>query len=65
MAEWQPISTAPKDGTPFLASVLRGKNRYSTVLSYDRILWWIWRKGYRFRATHWMPLPDPPIDANG
>lgn len=63
MNEWQPIETAPKDGT--------------WLLVWDDGLWiaawdaetssgepWGWAEarenGVRLRPTYWMLLPDPP-----
>lgn len=65
MSEWQPIDTAPKDGT--------------TILAVDgdviAVVWWSvacdpaqWRDfgglgagGIDpFEPTHWMPLPEAP-----
>lgn len=69
--EWQPIETAPRDGTPFLAWC---PNLHATggVLIY---LWlvgpkqfvtvpgaWADRGG---KITHWMPLPAPPAGESG
>lgn len=69
MMEWQPIETAPKDGTRVLvfdAAWCGGKPMQS-------VSYWQWYEriddGSRQRcgswsgvtvATHWMPLPDPP-----
>ena len=67
--EWQPIETAPKDGTPILT--------YSCGCSYQNeamlVVWWSdeksERSGYGWEAyevshmiapDYWMPLPNPP-----
>ena len=58
---WQPIETAPKDGTNFLAcspasSVFYAHWANGVVDSAD----WSDADGYRARhATVWQPLPDP------
>lgn len=60
-AMWQPIETAPKDGTNIIANVPgfgMGK----------MVLFWMdsrWREsaqmlGLKVEPTHWMPLPQPP-----
>lgn len=66
---WQPIETAPKDGTRILLhfprSGSRGKDE--VVIGYwhqpgnpDQPGFWMgWGSG-RKTATHWMPLPAPP-----
>lgn len=73
--EWQPIDTAPKDGTPVLLAF-----GGITVLG-----WWEGESRYPWRivdefevddsdrayinaamghvVSHWMPLPPPPQDA--
>jgi hypothetical protein len=52
---WQPIETAPKDGT----SVLLFDRDYgiATAAYFNG-----WQDSYsNFEdATHWMPLPEPP-----
>lgn len=64
---WQPIETAPKDGTAILG-LCKGE-----VGSLIMVVWWqesVWFTGWvsgghrsdyedRF-VTHWVPLPTPP-----
>lgn len=72
---WQPIETAPRDGTEFLACL---SNRWAVILSEvigaDRYAWYrcagvsvpVVRTHFGLTdfsgpiATHWMPLPTPP-----
>jgi hypothetical protein len=70
MGEWQPIETAPKDGTTILLS----NGYHMAVARWDENFWndanFCWsisdwhneplylRGGYS--ATHWMPLPPLP-----
>ena len=69
MSEWQPIETAPKDGTLILAwdgcqhdicewwdgsiSGVRGPSERDAG-------WWIDNDRGEMKPTHWQPLPDPP-----
>lgn len=69
---WQPIETAPKDGTAILLSNERG----AWMAKYDPVYpsgyrpenpWFSlmlnhdhMRKGKPYAPTHWMPLPTPP-----
>lgn len=63
---WQPIETAPKDGTNILIH----------ELGDTFVAWWLnglerWVDGkwtemdgwVTYDPTHWMPLPPPPEDA--
>lgn len=64
--QWQPIATAPKDGTMI---VLLAENTAVNVGSYsaDSYNQWRWRRvnGGRIAPTHWQPLPQPPQPATG
>jgi len=55
---WQPIETAPRDGTPVLA-YWPGEAAMFGVVMWDGDDWreseYVWRY-----PTHWMPLPQPP-----
>ena len=71
MSEWQPISTAPRDGTPILIARkdetfgwVRG---WATWVDVRGISGWL-SHGFceipgnlgLAHPTHWMPLPEPP-----
>lgn len=66
MSEWQPIETAPKDGTDILAWGPFGHGHL--VVSFDDKAeqpgWpWCTLDGPNYSLTtftHWMPLPNPP-----
>lgn len=58
---WQPIESAPKDGTGFLVYWPASKHHGAEI---DRVSGW---EEYaeiigfgQLPATHWHPLPDPP-----
>jgi hypothetical protein len=66
LVEWQPIETAPKDGTEVLLWVPDGT--YFALMmtgSYEGCAMG-WCDNVRgspgFEPTHWMPLPRPPSD---
>lgn len=74
MNMWQPIETAPKDGTHVLvwaANLLHGLSPMAVAeYSEHEIEWWHVHDGkfgpYPMRGaspTHWMPLPEPPTSA--
>lgn len=67
--KWQPIETAPKDGTWILVTGWDGgypnQKRYYCTCRYDKDYDsfcessdYHWLKDF----THWMPLPDSPED---
>lgn len=68
MSEWQPIETAPDDGTEILVTVRYniGADEYASSTWVDSIMpdgsWFIYpeRIDLPFPPSHWMPLPDPP-----
>jgi len=74
-AEWRPIETAPKDGTPIIVYMpweggMVRTAHYSRRLTEDRYaqnVWCVhWSGSYKSRVapTHWMPLPPPPPKEN-
>ena len=69
--EWQPIETAPKDGTVFLG-YKRGQFRECYKVTRDDCDMWCFggTSGAddlfpNIKPTHWMPLPKPPAMAQG
>lgn len=62
--EWQPIETAPKDGTRILA--WDGRSIHVAYWGWDnpanRLAWLggHCRIDHIDQPTHWMPLPEPP-----
>ena len=65
--EWRPIESAPKDGSEFVAAY--GHQGFVKQLVRWGKLYKRWESkgkpelGFLENATHWMPLPDPPIAA--
>lgn len=61
---WQPIETAPKDGTEVLGWLSRSidEQPYVETMWYvpDAEVWVGDYDGCRVLPTHWMPLPEPP-----
>jgi len=70
---WQPIETAPKDGTDILGIIMgchpkTGRPFIPEVIAWERDGWWncMWEcsECYADRApyepTHWVPLPPIP-----
>lgn len=65
MSEWQPIATAPKDGTVIWGcDAVRG---YDGKVVYTQSHEWMcvgfnqFGMDIGFYPTHWMPLPKPPV----
>lgn len=57
--QWQPIETAPRDGTKVLVIDASGEMEFAR---FNGDFWetdWDWMNG----LTHWMPLPPPPETA--
>jgi len=70
MSEWQPIASAPKDGTGILL-YRRYEGKYLHLVDVGQ--WrkeeeggprWAWTYS-TWEPTHWMPLPDPPKGGEG
>lgn len=67
---WQPIETAPRDGT--VVTLWRGERGWGAPHAMDGARWkddhWWWRGGKYTqsadRITHWMPLVAPPTKEN-
>lgn len=62
---WQPIETAPKDGTTVIAFMPSEEPSLAYCAGAGRSRdggdWWVWtERSYVGRPTHWMPLPAPP-----
>lgn len=58
--EWQPISTAPKDGRDVLI-FSNGLVRVGFYSSRADKLWSVWPGRALVSPTHWMPLPEAPL----
>jgi hypothetical protein len=63
-SQWQPIETAPKDGTVILAS-LPGSDVPHSVRWHNMKRGWClswdgWKLGEYSQPTHWQPLPPEP-----
>ena len=60
MSTWQPIETAPKDGTSVLVFVPRKSgNLVASARNPTGTQWWSKGLG-ALKPIGWMPLPDPP-----
>lgn len=73
--DWQPIETAPKDGSYVLLffpvrGVMRGRWNNDAYATKPRPYWrhdleplYGTREVRKYQPTHWMPLPPPPSQA--
>lgn len=72
MSEWQPIETAPQDGTDILLGYFNEPAYEGASIGYSCEVAF-WHAGHNkwcgrvllnaegpFAPTHWMPLPLPP-----
>jgi hypothetical protein len=70
MNGWQPIETAPRDGTPILLGRFVKKCKYGRA-NIQRVDWWrrpedkqtyvgFGQFSSYWPPTHWMHLPPPP-----
>ena len=62
---WQPIETAPKDGTWFLIWSPNNERAELAAINRKGELWLIqdhepWGRDIAKGWTHWQPLPEPP-----
>lgn len=74
---WQPIDSAPKDGTPILACASYEVNEKFGLQAHPMTVRWevyhpnapgkgLWRdkNGHKQNhVTHWMPMPEPPDES--
>lgn len=59
-SKWQPIDTAPKDGTEILVYIPRRRGAiYAGASNPSGHQWWSKNLG-AIKPTHWLPLPEPP-----
>lgn len=80
MSEWQPIDTAPKDGTVFFG--FDPEDRYPQPMKWEEYEpqyaeeqeepgYWTYAEALiadvvgEAKPTHWMPLPPPPESDGG
>ena len=59
--EWQPISTAPKDGT----EILLCRNGARFIGHWDKVYGWLDQFDMMRDPTTWQPLPRPPNASTG
>ena len=66
---WQPIDTAPKDGTEILVYASFAGTRKPVIATWLRSYgaWLLHNVGMAITLTptHWMMLPEPPEEGEG
>jgi hypothetical protein len=62
VSEWQPIETAPRSADPILIFNGGGRIRIETGHYAHNMLHASKVDGEECYFTHWMPLPQPPVD---
>lgn len=69
MSEWQPIETAPDDGSHFVAWFTTSYGGFAHICAIDKFrgerrissTWAYYSEAPDMsNVTHWMPLPKPP-----
>ncbi len=61
MAEWQPIATAPKDGSEILVCKAGNDDVLEFIAWNGILLAWLDRNAEPYHgATHWLPIPPTP-----
>ena len=58
--DWQPIATAPRDGTMILLWTDRGHAVGFYSLGFNNTPQWLDPDFYGKEPAHWMPLPEGP-----
>ena len=59
MTQWQPIETAPKDGTDILVFCSTINQKEMAVVWFDPFAGWINFREDSYAPCSWMPLPPP------
>lgn len=69
--KWEPIETAPRDGTRFIGRGKRNRRRRTWFgkASHVPLYGWCWGRDVEdidlWQPTAWMPLPEPPMSGDG
>lgn len=66
MSGWQPINSAPRDGTRIIG--FNADQQFIAIIAFDDVFQcWVaddedcWFQG-EHETSHWMPLPNPPAN---